>query len=867
MMNRRKKDFKGESVGRTVKLILFLTFLFFLYGCSEKENSGKNPYTLNEAVRLKETGRYDSSISVYGKLISRLDSTKECSTLNKYRIEIADLYRLLGEFKIAKTLINKIDTVNCTDADVKLNYHLLTGKLGYDTRNYKAALEQFEKALGISNKFYGSKSLRSADCLISIGKCNLSLNNYPGAEKYFTLSFSIKKELNSEKTLLIPDYINFGLYYLALGNYDESLKNFNLALSLIPDSRTDASQQNADKYLLDKASVLNGIGIVYYQMSELDKALKNMNDALRIRELILNHSHYLTADIYGNIGMVYVSYAEPEIASDLYDKALNIRIKVFGEKHITVGRTYNNLANVYKDMGKLDKAELYFRKAIDILGALSPGNLDLGIILGNLGDTEARNKEFSESIKHFTESIKILKKYFGELHPYVAITIDNLGLAYAGMGNLNDAVKNHNLAYSIAKKLYPGKSNILFSQILDELGQIKEIRKDYNGALKLYQKSVSNIYRDVDENNYQVNPAEGDLKRDMVALETLSLKANVLYELYRQSGKKQLLDLSVDTYNLVDKTVDMIRSGFKEESSRLLLSGETYRIFNNAIRTFSDAYNMDKSQSKQFWFDKAFLFCEKSKALDLLQTLIDIKAKDFGGIPNSLLQKEHNLQYRLSMLEANLFDEQSKGSAADRTQVMAFQNSIFDLKKEYYSLIENFEKNYPRYYSLKYQLKPVSAESIQKKILKDNDVIVEYFLGKERLFIFIISRKQCDLKSLEVKDPLTDLVNGFRNGLRSNDYIEYSTNAYKLYQVLIKPVEDLIKGMNLIIIPDGVLNYLPYDALISSPPDTDIIDYRKLHYLINDYKISYGYSASLLWENIVRSKTGETNSFVGFAPY
>ncbi|HEY6907709.1 MAG TPA: tetratricopeptide repeat protein, partial [Ignavibacteriaceae bacterium] len=87
-------------------------------------------------------------------------------------------------------------------------------------------------------------------------------------------------------------------------------------------------------FALDSASILNGIGIVNYQMSEFEESLKNLNTALRIRERILSRSHYLTADIYGNIGMVYVSYAEPEIASDMYEKALNTRIKVFGEKSI-----------------------------------------------------------------------------------------------------------------------------------------------------------------------------------------------------------------------------------------------------------------------------------------------------------------------------------------------------------------------------------------------------------------------------------------------------------------------------------------------------------------------------------------------------
>ncbi|HEY6906001.1 MAG TPA: CHAT domain-containing protein, partial [Ignavibacteriaceae bacterium] len=363
------------------------------------------------------------------------------------------------------------------------------------------------------------------------------------------------------------------------------------------------------------------------------------------------------------------------------------------------------------------------------------------------------------------------------------------------------------------------------------------------------------------------NPAEDVLKRDMVSLETLSSKANALYELFRKTGNKSFIELSMKTYNLVDKTIDKIRSGFKEESSKLLLSKKTFTIFYNAIRTFSAASNLADDKSKQSMIRKAFSFCEKGKALNLLETLIDIKAKDFGGIPDSLLKMEHKLQYRISLLEAGIDEEQTLGNGADKTKLNTFQNSIFDLKKQYYSLIDNYEKNFHEYYSLKYKLEPVNVDSIRNKILKEKEVLIEYFAGGDQLFIFTISKTDFVLTSVKITDSIEELVNKFREGLRENNYKLYSLSSYKLYQTIIKPVDKLIAGRNLIIIPDGPLNYIPFDALITQPPDPHKVDYRKLHYLIYDHKISYGYSASLLWENIVRDRLNEPNSFVGFAPY
>lgn len=857
MVNIRKPAVKGTITKFQMTIFFLISILLIINSCTEEKKTTGNKRTADEAVFLMEEGRYDSSIAIYRMLINQIDTIKGCFTLKKYRIAISDLYRQQGKFNLADGLLKSIDTSNCLNEDNRREYYFIRSKIDFDMRNYIPALSSIDKALEISERVYGRSSLQTAECFSLTGKCNLSINNYPEAKKYFDLSYSINKNVKADKKQFISDYMNYGMYYLALGDYDQALEKLNSGLNLIPAGADET-------FDLNKSSLLNGIGIVYYQLSDFEKALKNMNDALKIRERILSPSHYLTADIYGNLGMVYLGYAEPEIAYDLYERALNTRIKVFGEDNITVARTYNNLAGACKDLDKYDEAESYYLKALDAFGKLAPGNLSLGITMGNLGDVEAHNKNFSKSIDHFSESIKILKKYFGEFHPYTALTTDNLALAYSGMGNYREAVKYHNVAYQIAEKVYQGKSNILFSQILDELGQIRELQGDYEAALQFFQRSVSNMFPSVDANNYKRNPSENELKRDVVALEALSGKANALYELYKQKNDEQLLELSISTYDLVDKTIDIIRSGFKEESSKLLLSEKTHSIFDNAIKTFSEAYY--KLHEKK-WINKAFSYCEKSKAINLLETLIDIKAKDFGGLPDSLLQKEHHLLYRLSLLEADLYDEQSKGTVSEKSREMTITNSIFDLKKQYYSLLENFEKNYPKYYSLKYRLEPISPDSIQKKLLKNNEVIIEYFLGKDKLYIFTISNKEFTLKSVKLPDSVADIVDNFRKGLSNSEYGKYSVNSFKLYNLLIKPISDLIKNRNLIIISDGILNYIPFDALISLPPDLNNVDYRKLHYLIYDNKISYGYSASTLWENIIRDKSKESNTFVGFAPY
>ena len=73
---------------------------------------------------------------------------------------------------------------------------------------------------------------------------------------------------------------------------------------------------------------------------------------------------------------------------------------------------------------------------------------------------------------------------------------------------------------------------------------------------------------------------------------------------------------------------------------------------------------------------------------------------------------------------------------------------------------------------------------------------------------------------------------------------QYAEAAYKLYTRLIAPVEEELPEQ-LVIIPDDVLGYLPFDALLSQMPEGPANSHT-YEYLLKKYQISYAYSAALL---------------------
>lgn len=105
-----------------------------------------------------------------------------------------------------------------------------------------------------------------------------------------------------------------------------------------------------------------------------------------------------------------------------------------------------------------------------------------------------------------------------------------------------------------------------------------------------------------------------------------------------------------------------------------------------------------------------------------------------------------------------------------------------------------------------------------------------------------------------------------RSGLIEQDYQQYTENAYRLYQLLVEPIASKINGKNLILIPDGILGYIPFEALIVQQAESMNDDYQKLSYLIYNHQMYYSYSATLLHENIMSEQKNGKSRYIGFAP-
>ena len=235
---------------------------------------------------------------------------------------------------------------------------------------------------------------------------------------------------------------------------------------------------------------------------------------------------------------------------------------------------------------------------------------------------------------------------------------------------------------------------------------------------------------------------------------------------------------------------------------------------------------------------------------------------------------ERSQRQLLTNLKKDLHDlirETSEGSI-DKIQL---EEKIFNVQNNYNELIKDFELKYPEYYKLKFDTSVVNFSAIQKDLLDLNQTLIQYYVGEKSIYAFKVDKQSFELVRLR-RDSLFEFnVQQYRNSiteyfLRSDlteqEYLvsseKYTKAAQYLFKILVEPLRGVKR--KIIIIPGGILGYIPFEALLMTKPQ-NVSSYKTHPYMVREHEISYCYSTTLLHEMVGLVKGGDTKSLC-FAP-
>jgi len=652
------------------------------------------------------------------------------------------------------------------------------------------------------------------------------------------------------------------------------------------------------------------IGRSFRERGEFAKALKYLDQALATGLKELGDQHADVALTYSTTGIVYRSKGDYARALDFANKALSIQIATLGENDAAVGSTYNRIANVYSEKNDVDQALAFRKKALAIyIAVYGERSAEAASFYNNIGNDYLDRGDYHQALIFHKKSLEMKQAFQGKRHQVVAWSYDNLGWVYYKKGDYVRARECYEYALSIWRETI-GADNLFPTMSYDHLVELNRSTGDYAQAAAFSKKSLAikrkilgelhpsvadtynrlaRVYCDHGDyesalENYQRalranapaftgfdpsgDPPLSGILGEPQLLESLAGKAHTFALRYlKQTKKLRDLELATATYQDACKLIDHMRSGYKAEGSKLFLAEKAIEVYDQAIRTALTLYRITQ---KDEYKKAAFSFAEKSKAGIMLEALSDAEAKKFAGLPDSLLAKEKQVRIDLAFYDKSLTEEMLKREDRDSAKIALWQDKVFKLAQAYDALLQRFENNYPDYFRLKYQIHTASAAVVQQQILDGTTALVEYFTGKDSIFIFALTKHDFNVAAVPNDSLLERHVRQFREAIMEQDsfFVSYTQLAYRLYQTLLEPVKDQLSVQNLIIIPDGILSIIPFEALLTRA--VDVADkpssYTTLPFLVNEFAISYAYSATLLLEKSKNKRAPTKRDYLAFAP-
>ncbi|HKL34203.1 MAG TPA: CHAT domain-containing protein [Tangfeifania sp.] len=346
-----------------------------------------------------------------------------------------------------------------------------------------------------------------------------------------------------------------------------------------------------------------------------------------------------------------------------------------------------------------------------------------------------------------------------------------------------------------------------------------------------------------------------------------------MYDDIKEENYSHALNDALDYYSITSDMIQKARKNIYSDESKIQLNALQEETFYKIIQTAYKAHEINNNpEIAEFAFSNA----EQIKSSSVIDKLTDEVAKENSLIPDSLTQLEKNLNYQITTNNEKLYNL-TTAENPDSSEIAKTDSLLFELTKQREELNAHLENNFSDYYELKYSNSAVKITDIQQK-LNNSEVLIEYVLNETdsipELYSFFISSETSRFVKQEITPDFIDAIEKtfrFMSNPRflftkNEDSKEFCAASHHLYEKLISPYSDLIKDKKIVIVPDGKLNYIAYEALLEELPDTAAqIQFTRLPYLIRNNTINYSYSANLLFK-FNHSKRNTKNQVLAFAP-
>ena len=534
-----------------------------------------------------------------------------------------------------------------------------------------------------------------------------------------------------------------------------------------------------------EARTRNNLGGEYHDLGEPLKAMQYHKEALAM--LPPGKVPKLETAALNNLGVLYQEVGDWTAALDAYEKAASAFVASANWREHAIA--LRNLAYVYREMNEPEQALRYLEQALQLMQVKSINDPTVKAeILTSQAEASLSQGQLQEALNACEHALN-LRRFAGDARREG----DTLAVMASIYQSLEQPEQARPLFHAALKQQQ--EAGYQFGAFRSLLGL---------GNLDLAQKKISEARAEL-EQAAQIAASLGCGECKMQAESSLA-------RLERESGN---LPQSLQQARNAVEDLEKLHAGIGPAALQASFLGgheRAYELYIDLSLHHSGAAIAETNAAQ------AFQISERARARSFLEVLSGVRA-DLGGPDDpQLAKKEQLVRAELASNATQLLQLWQEGRGGrDLKKATGVENRIGQLEAEYNRIeAEKAQKN-KRYAALT-QPEYLGAREVQEKLLDENTLFLEYYLGDKKSYLWAISRDAVSIYELSSRSQIEPACRKLYELLRKRP-LHSSVNdallaaASELSNLVLGPVAGKLQTQRLVIAADGALQYVPFAAL------------------------------------------------------
>jgi CHAT domain-containing protein len=411
----------------------------------------------------------------------------------------------------------------------------------------------------------------------------------------------------------------------------------------------------------------------------------------------------------------------------------------------------------------------------------------------------------------------------------------------AGLGALQECVSIRGPSNADASAGFTVLNNI--GIIFNELGEHRESRTYFHQALRAVEKKAfvpekGQILSNIAASYLYESRFDEAIRRyrESYDIGVANSLENVVIESCFGLGKcyelTQAPSAAIDFYQRSIGALENVRERLSSELLTIGFSRNKLAAYQSLIDLLTAAYHHQPSPGM---LERIFGFMERAKARAFLQRIQDADIQGTARSSSHLKERQKRLSQNIAELTERL-----AGRDLPEGERRIIQHELEHAEEEDLRVTLGV-KEHPQAGLGRAPERICRRQDVQSRILDDRTILLEYFMGEARSYLILVKKKGMELFVLAGKAELEKSLRAYLKIIseRSVEVAVIHGASERIGRELLPFLEEAeyADASSLIIVPDGVLHDLPFETL-------RVRHGNGTKYLIEDYSVSYGPSAS-----------------------